>query len=53
MPSLFVKHMATRPRGSFLLQDRLDRFLEAVDVDRIIALVHGPGDVTDKAHADL
>src|SRR5271170_2570820 len=35
------------------LRDRLDRFLEAVDVDRVVALVNAPGDVPDEAHADL
>jgi hypothetical protein len=32
---------------------RLDCFLESVDVDGVVAMVHGPGDVADEAHADF
>jgi hypothetical protein len=33
--------------------DSIDRLLEAVDVDGVVALVHRPRDVSNQAHADF
>jgi hypothetical protein len=41
------------PGRVFTSRNGLDGFLEAIDVDGVVALVHGPCDVPDEAHADL